>query len=113
MAVVDGADLRVYIDGTVIAFATSSTINLNAEFDQLAPTAAGDASFNVIKPRRQNGTINTNALYGTSSNKDFKDLFTAYSTQASVSIAFKYDSAGEWKYSRHRLCNEPERNRSG
>lgn len=96
MAVVAGDVLRVYVDGTVVGYATSTTINLSTELDQLAPTSVSGDAFNTVKPRRKSGTITTNALYGTSTNKDFKDLFTAWDGDSSVTIAFKYDSAGEW-----------------
>ena len=77
MAVVDGGNLRVYVGGTAVAYATSSTINLTAQVDELAPTSVSDAQFTVVKPRRRSGNIATNALYGTSDNYDFKDLFDA------------------------------------
>jgi len=65
MAVVDGGNLRVYVGGTAVAYATSSTINLTAQVDELAPTSVSDAQFTVVKPRRRSGNIATNALYGT------------------------------------------------
>lgn len=99
MAVLDGGAVRVYIDGTAVAFATSSTINLQSQVDELAPSSAGAASYTTIKPRRKSGSININALYGTAATKDFKDLYDAWSADTAVSIVFKYDNAGDWQIS--------------
>jgi len=99
MAVVDGGELRVYIGGTPIAFATSSTINLTSQVDELAPTSVSDASFTVVKPRRRSISISTNALYGASTNYDFKDLYDAWKAGTSVTIAFKTTTTGEWEVS--------------
>jgi len=99
MAVVDGGLVRVYIGGTAVAYATSSTINLSTEVDKLAPTSASAAEYDVIVPRRRAGNLNINALYGTSANYDFKDLFDAWEAGTEVTVAFKYDNAGDWNIS--------------
>jgi len=99
MAVVDGGNLRVYVGGTAVAYATSSTINLTAQVDELAPTSVSDAQFTVVKPRRRSGNIATNALYGTSDNYDFKDLFDAWKAGTSLTIAFEVAETGEWEVS--------------
>lgn len=99
MAIIDGGELRVYIGGDPIAYATSSTINLTAQVDQLAPTSVSDAPFTVIKPRRKSGNISTNSLYGTGSNYDFKQMFDAWNNGTQLTIAFKSPNSGEWQVS--------------
>lgn len=96
MAVIDGALLRVYVNGTAVAFATSSTINLTTEVDQIAPTSVSDAAFNVIKPRRKTGNIATNALYGSSASYDFGDLYDAWNNGTAVTVAYKSAGSSEW-----------------
>jgi hypothetical protein len=99
MSVLTGDLVRVYIDGTAVAYATSATINLQTELDKIAPTSAGAASFTVVKPRRKSGNININALYGTATNYDFKDLYDAWEAGTAITVVWKYASAGEWQVS--------------
>lgn len=99
MAVVDGALLRVYVNGTAVAYATSSTINLTTEVDQIAPTSVSDAAFSVIKPRRKTGNIATNSLYGVSSNYDFADLYSAWNNGTALTVAYKSAGSEEWQVS--------------
>jgi len=99
MSVLTGDLVRVYIDGTAVAYATSATINLQTELDKIAPTSASAASFTVVKPRRESGNININALYGLAANYDFKDLYDAWEAGTAITVAWKYENAGDWQIS--------------
>jgi len=99
MSVVDGNLLRVYVGGTAIAYATSSTLNLTAQVDELAPTSSSAAAFTVVKPRRKSGSISTNALYGAAANYDFEDIFDAWKNGTALTIAFSSPGTDEWEVS--------------
>lgn len=97
MAVLDGGGFRVKIDSTVVAYATSSTINLSTQMEKVAATSSGASSWQNVTPGRKKANLNTNALYGTSTNKDFEDLWNAWVNSTSVSIEFGTFESGEWK----------------
>lgn len=98
MAVIDGGEFRVKVSGVVIGYATSSTINLSTQLDKIAATGVSAAAWDNYTPGRRSATINTNALYGTSTNKNFADLWNAWVNGNSVSIEFGSPGAGEWKF---------------
>ena len=98
MAIVSGTDLRVYISGAAVAYATTSNLTLDAEITELAPTSVGAASFRRIEPRRMAGQIVTNALYGPADNYDFADLFDAWTNGTEVEVVFRTSTSGEWTY---------------
>jgi len=97
MAVVDGGEFRIRIGGTVVGYATSSTINLKTALDKVAAASVSSSAWQNYSPGRRSATLNTNALYGTSANYDFKDLWDAWVVGSSVSIEFGKDSTDEWE----------------
>lgn len=97
MAVIDGGEFRVKIDGTVVAYATSSTINLSTQMEKVAATASSSSAWQNVTPGRKRAVLNTNALYGQNTNKDWQDLWNAWVNGTPVSIEFGNYSTGDWK----------------
>lgn len=97
MAVIDGGAFRVKIDGTVVAYATSSTINLTTQMEKVAATSSGAAAWQNVTPGRKRAVLNTNALYGQDTNKDWEDMWNAWVNGSSVSIEFGNYDSGDWK----------------
>ena len=96
MAVIDGGEFRVKVGGKVVAFATSSTINLSTEYAEIAPVATANAEWKSIVPIRKKASIDTNALMGTSDNYDFGDLWDAWTNGTLISIEFSSEKALHW-----------------
>ena len=100
MAVVTGNNVRVYKGGTAVAFATTCTLDISAEFIELAPTNLNDAEWRRVLPRRAQGNVSVSALYAEdTSSVEFSDVFDDLSAQTVIELAvqaqgFEYAGSG-------------------
>ena len=96
MAVIDGGEFRVKVGSKVVAFATSSTINVSSAIDVVANTSVSTKTIVKVTPGRKTASVNTNALMGVSDNYDFGDLWDAWLNDSLVSLEFAGDTNGQW-----------------
>ena len=91
---INGTELGVYIGGTLIAYSTSATINMNHSTRSTSSKESGGWEDNMEGMR--NWDVSCDALYAwldpagsAISNKTLSDLFTAYiATRASFTLTF-------------------------
>ena len=91
---INGTELGVYIGGTLIAYSTSATLNVN--HSTRSTSNKEDGGWETAMEGYRNWDVSCDALYAwldpagsAISNKTLSDLFTAYiTTRASFTITF-------------------------
>ena len=91
---INGTELGVYIGGTLIAYSTSATLNVN--HSPRSTSNKEDGGWETAMEGYRNWDVSCDALYAwldpagsAISNKTLSDLFTAYiTTRASFTITF-------------------------
>jgi len=93
MTIINGHDLRLYIDGTAIAKATECSVSLNAAMREIAhkDTAGANGGFKEVSPGQKSGTATCNALYA--EGESYETLFNAWSNGTKLVMKFSDDVA--------------------
>jgi len=100
MAVLTGNKVRVYRNGTPVAYATTCTMDLSVEFIDIAPVNSEDARWRVARPRRISATVSVSALYSEDADDHrFDDAFDDISGVSDLTImvqgdGFQYEGDG-------------------
>ena len=103
---INGTELRVYLAGTLVAYSTSATINLNHSTRSTSSKDSGGWEDSMEGMR--NWEVSVDALYawltpagGAIGNETLSDIFTAYmATRASFELTFGVTTtdSGDTKY---------------
>jgi len=94
MAIFNGTELGVYIDGTLIAAATDCSLSLNTETIDI--TTKDSAGYRELLGGLKSGSISVSGLIDyldADSNKDMVDLWTAW--EARTILTLKFSKANE------------------
>ena len=103
---INGTELRVYLGGTLVAYSTSATLNVNHSTRSTSSKDSGGWEDNMEGMR--NWDVSCDALYawltpagGAIGNNTLSDIFTAYiATRASFELTFGVTTTdtGDTKY---------------
>ena len=87
MAIFNGTNLGVYIDGTIIAAATDCSLSLNMETIDI--TTKDSAGYRELLAGMRSGSISVSGLIDyQSADKDTVDLYTAWENRTSLTLKF-------------------------
>ena len=97
MAVFNGTNLGVYVDGTIIAAATDCSLSLN--MDTIDITTKDSAGYRELLAGLRSGSMSCNGLIDyQSSNEDTVDLVTAWTNRTSLTLKFSNELTGDQSY---------------
>lgn len=95
--VINGTDIGVYIDGTLIAHATNGTLNVSMSPRDTTSKDAG--GWRTILPGLKEWSMDVDALISyDSANKKADDVFTLLSDGTQVELKFSTEVTGNQRY---------------
>ena len=97
MAVFNGTNLGVYVDGTIIAAATDCSLSLN--MDTIDITTKDSAGYRELLAGLRSGSMSCNGLIDyQSSNTDTVDLVAAWTNRTALTLKFSNELTGDQSY---------------
>lgn len=94
--IINGTDLRVYVGGNAVAYATEGSISLSREFtEQLHKDNAG-SGWTERSAHTKSGTITCSALYADdAASSNLNELFTSWDGGTTVTVKFSTEVTGD------------------
>jgi TP901-1 family phage major tail protein len=97
MAIFNGTNLGVYIDGTIIAAATDCSLSLNMETIDI--TTKDSAGYRELLAGMRSGSISVSGLIDyQSADKDTVDLYTAWENRTSLTLKFSSEITSDTSF---------------
>ena len=97
MAIFNGTNLGVYIDGTIIAAATDCSLSLNMETIDI--TTKDSAGYRELLAGMRSGSISVSGLIDyQSADKDTVDLYTAWENRTSLTLKFSSEISSDTSF---------------
>ena len=97
MAIFNGTNLGVYIDGTIIAAATDCSLSLNMETIDI--TTKDSAGYRELLAGMRSGSISVSGLVDyQDTNKDIVDLYTAWENRTSLTLKFSSELSNDTSF---------------
>jgi len=97
MAVFNGTNLGVYVDGTIIAAATDCSLSLN--MDTIDITTKDSAGYRELLAGLRSGSMSCNGLIDyQGTNTDTVDLVSAWTNRTSLTLKFSNELTGDQSY---------------
>ena len=95
--VINGTDIGVYIDGTLIAHATNGTLNVS--MSPRDTTSKDSGGWKTVLPGLKEWSIDVDALLAyDSANEMQSDLFTLLSNGTQVTVKFSTEATADDRY---------------
>ena len=109
--VINGTNLRVYVGGEAIAYATNCTMTLSRELRETLHKDNPGAGWREIEVGRGQGTVTVEALYNEDGTTEKPiDLFDALTNKTSLTCLLDTTVAGDSRYSFTAFCTNFEVN---
>lgn len=97
MAIFNGTNLGVYMDGTIIAAATDCSLSLNMETIDI--TTKDSAGYRELLAGMRSGSISVSGLIDyQSADKDTVDLYTAWENRTSLTLKFSSEITSDTSF---------------
>lgn len=97
MAIFNGTNLGVYIDGTIIAAATDCSLSLNMETIDI--TTKDSAGYRELLAGMRSGSISVSGLIDyQATDKDTVDLYTAWENRTSLTLKFSSEITSDTSF---------------
>lgn len=97
MAIFNGTNLGVYIDGTIIAAATDCSLSLNMETIDI--TTKDSAGYRELLAGMRSGSISVSGLIDyQATDKDTVDLYTAWENRTSLTLKFSSEISSDTSF---------------
>ena len=97
MAIFNGTNLGVYMDGTIIAAATDCSLSLNMETIDI--TTKDSAGYRELLAGMRSGSISVSGLIDyQSADKDTVDLYTAWENRTSLTLKFSSEISSDTSF---------------
>jgi len=97
MAKIKGYNVRVYLDGALLAHTTEVSLNLTTDTEELTDADSGD--WKEFGPTLNSGTIDTTTWYNNAvdpGDADFEDVMDAFLTQAQLTLTCEIETGVEY-----------------
>ena len=97
MAIFNGTNLGVYIDGTIIAAATDCSLSLNMETIDI--TTKDSAGYRELLAGMRSGSMSVSGLIDyQATDKDTVDLYTAWENRTSLTLKFSSEISSDTSF---------------
>ena len=97
--VVNGTDLRIYVGGLAIGYATSCTMDLAAELIETIHKDNPGTGWGESTVGQKSGTVSFEGFYNEdSSNQKPSNLFTFFDNETVLGCSFKTGTSGDTRY---------------
>lgn len=98
--VINGTSLRVYIGGNVVAYATSSNIDMSTELRETIHKDNPGSGFREVAPGQKSATIGVEAfLNEDGANNAWGDLFAAWTGRTEIEWVYSTEASGDTRLS--------------
>jgi len=94
--IVNGTDLRIYMNGVAIGHATTCSLDLTRETRETLTKDAPGGGWATAEVGRKSATLSTDGMFSyDTTNKKFSDLFTAFDNGTLLLLRFTTDENGD------------------
>lgn len=98
--VINGTNLRLYLGGNAIAYATSCTLDVSRELRETIHKDNPGSGWREVEVGQKSGTMTVEALYNTDGTNNSPDvLFDALDNGTSLTAMLSTEVSGDSKYS--------------
>lgn len=112
--IINGTLLRIYKNGTAIAYATNCTLSISRELRETLSKDTPGSGWRTVSMGQKSGTMTTEALYSdsadSSTNVQAADLFTDLDNGTPLVLQFTTNVSGDTYYEATGYCTNLEMN---
>lgn len=105
VGVIKGEQFRLYLGGSVVAYATECSIDLTAAEVEIVHKDNAGASWRNVQLGQKSGTVNVSALFSEDGAANTHDvLFNALANGTSLTAMCSTEVAGDYRYNMTLVC---------